>query len=75
MKEVFVLKKIISMFLCLIMVSVLLTPVVGFAAVDKGLENAIKIAKSKFDIPEKSTFNFDVLYTRFKKSMVFKLGE
>lgn len=61
-------KKIISMFLCLIMVCALFIPAVSFAAGDKGLENAIKVAKTEFKIPESYSFNFDV-YTQDSKKV------
>lgn len=59
--EVIGLKKKIALVLSLVMFVVMLLPVKLFAAGDdKGLENAIKTAKTHFAIPEDFSFNYSV---------------
>lgn len=61
-------KKLISLILCIMMLSVLLLPTASFAAGEKELESIIKLAKTNFDIPDTFSFNFDV-YTQNNKKV------
>ena len=51
----------LSLFLAIIFIFTMAIPISGFAEeMDKGLENAIKIAKTKFEIPENYKFTSDI---------------
>lgn len=60
-------KRKIALLLTIAFVFTLALPSSGFAAMDKELENAIKIAKTKFDIPDNYTFESNISTSGAKK--------